>query len=385
MARIALIHTLIEETGGTEKLALEMYKALRELNHDVDFYTVHKDPKAWEILTSGDQNIQTIKELEEPFINRILKTKNDKFIRYRRLLALNHLVKLIKKLRNNYDIIIETQSNIPYKYTDASYIHFPALIDYISFQAKTGISRKLYNWLIKKKAKSLISKSGFVMTNSTWTSNYIKKAYGNDLKIKIVYPPVNIEELLSINGERRKIILTVSRFSPEKKLDTIPYIARNIPEAEFYLIGSTSNYSRPVIKSINKKAIGLNNFHVETDVPRKRIIELMSQASIYLHPPFAEHFGISIAEAAAAGLVPVVYKDGGGWTDIVSRIDEGLGYKNIEEAVIIIKKLLSENGRLNNLSEKAKDIAKDFSYEKFKERLNEVIEELINNLKGITG
>jgi len=131
-------------------------------------------------------------------------------------------------------------------------------------------------------------------------------------------------------------------------------------------------------QSINKKAIGLNNFHIETDVPRKRIIELMSQASIYLHPPFAEHFGISIAEAAAAGLVPVVYKDGGGWTDIVSRIDEGLGYKNIEEAALIIKKLLSESGRLNNLSEKAKDIAKDFSYEKFKERLNEVIEELIN-------
>jgi len=90
------------------------------------------------------------------------------------------------------------------------------------------------------------------------------------------------------------------------------------------------------------------------------------------------HFGISIAEAAAAGLVPVVYRDGGGWTDIVSRIDEGLGYKNTEEAVLIIKKLLSESGRINNLSEKAKDIAKDFSYEKFKERLNEVIEELIN-------
>jgi len=378
MARIALIHTLIEEAGGGEKLALEMYKALRELNHDVDLYTAHKDPKAWEILTSGDQTIPSVKELGEPFISRVLKTRNYKFIRYRRLVALDKLAKSIKKLRNNYDIIIETQSNIPYKYTDASYIHFPAFIDYISLQSKTGISRKLYNWLIKKKAKSLISKSGFVMTNSTWTANYIKKAYGNDLKIKIVYPPVNIEELLSINGERRKIILTVSRFSPEKKLDTIPYIARNIPEAEFYLVGSTSNYSPPVIKSINKKAIGLNNFHVETDVPRKRIIELMSQASIYLHPPFAEHFGISIAEAAAAGLVPVVYKDGGGWTDIVSRIDEGLGYKNIEEAVLIIKKLLSESGRLNNLSEKAKDIAKDFSYEKFKKRLNEVIEELIN-------
>jgi len=377
MARIGLIHTLIEEAGGGEKLALEMYKALRELNYDVDFYTAHKDTKAWEILTSGAQNIPSVKELGEPFISRILRA-NGKFVRYRRLLTMEYLTKPMNNIKNNYDLTIETQANIPLSWANASYIHFPALIDYISLQAKTGISRKLYNSLVIKKAKSLISKSGFVMTNSTWTANYIKKAYGNDLKIKIVYPPVNIEELLSINGERRKIILTVSRFSPEKKLDTIPDIARNIPEAEFYLIGSTSNYSPPVIKAINKKATGLNNFHIETDVPRKRIIELMSQASIYLHPPFAEHFGISIAEAAAAGLVPVVYKDGGGWTDIVSRIDEGLGYKNTEEVVLIIKKLLSENGRIDNLSEKAKDIAKDFSYEKFKERLNEVIEELIN-------
>ncbi|MFP3287105.1 MAG: glycosyltransferase [Acidilobus sp.] len=58
-------------------------------------------------------------------------------------------------------------------------------------------------------------------------------------------------------------------------------------------------------------AEGLMNFHLETDVPRRRIHELMSEASIYLHPPLAEHFGIAIAEAAAAGLVPAVYGDGG--------------------------------------------------------------------------
>jgi Glycosyltransferase len=108
-------------------------------------------------------------------------------------------------------------------------------------------------------------------------------------------------------------------------------------------------------------------------VPRKRIIELMSQASVYLHPPFAEHFGIAIAEAAAAGLVPVVYRDGGGWTDIASRIDEGLGYTNIEEAAHIIRSLLNDPERLKALSVKAREVAKGFSYERFKERVNEVV------------
>ena len=98
-----------------------------------------------------------------------------------------------------------------------------------------------------------------------------------------------------------------------------------VPEASFYLVGSTGPSSKLVLNLLEERAKGLKNFNIETEVPRRRILELMSQASIYLHPPHAEHFGIAIAEAAAAGLVPVVYRDGGGWTDIASRVDRALG------------------------------------------------------------
>ena len=81
-------------------------------------------------------------------------------------------------------------------------------------------------------------------------------------------------------------------------------------------------------------------------------LELMSQASICLHPPYAEHFGIAIAKATA-GLVLVVYRDGEGWTDIASRIDKGLGYTNIKEAASIIGSLLNDPRRLKELSSKA--------------------------------
>jgi glycosyltransferase involved in cell wall biosynthesis len=173
------------------------------------------------------------------------------------------------------------------------------------------------------------------------------------------------------------VVLTVSRITPEKMVAEIPKVAKLVPEAEFYLVGSTSDYSERTLKVIESEAKGLSNFHLETDVPRRRIIELMSQASIYLHPPYAEHFGIAIAEAAAAGLVPVVYRDGGGWTDIASRIDEGLGYTSVEEAAHIIRSLLNDPGRLKELSSKAREVAKGFSYENFKSRLNEVIKELV--------
>jgi len=196
--------------------------------------------------------------------------------------------------------------------------------------------------------------------------------YGSQ-RVYVVHPPVNIEEFSSIGGDRGKVVLTVSRIGWGKRVAEIPEIARLVPEAEFYLIGATNVESGPVMKVLRERARGLSNFHLETDVPRRRILELMSQASIYLHPPFAEHFGIAIAEAAAAGLVPVVYRDGGGWTDIASRVDQGLGYTGVEDAARIVRSLLNDAGRLKALSAKAREVAKGFSYEAFRARVNEVV------------
>jgi len=372
--RIALVHTLFEEAGGGERLALEMYRALKDLGHEVGLYTAHVDDRAWEVLTSGMNGIPRPEVLGEPLTSRLLR-RSGRLVRYRRLLTMGYLARYAEGLRQRYDVIVETQSNVPLRWADASYIHFPALIDYMALQARAGGLRRLYDWLIVRRARSLADNTRPVMTNSSWTFEYVRKAYGSQ-RIYVVYPPVNVEELLSLRGDRGKVVLTVSRISPEKRLTAIAEVARLVPEAEFYLVGSTSVYSGPVLREIRERAEGLSNFHLETDVPRRRIIELMSQASIYLHPPFAEHFGIAIAEAAAAGLVPVVYRDGGGWTDIASRVDQGLGYANAEEAASIIRSLMSDKGRLEELSARARGVAKGFSYDAFKGRLEEVIKAL---------
>ncbi|MFP3287820.1 MAG: hypothetical protein RXP86_11220 [Acidilobus sp.] len=67
-----------------------------------------------------------------------------------------------------------------------------------------------------------------------------------------------------------------------------------MPEADFYLDRSIGSSSRRILDLIEERSKGLRNFHLEIDVPRKRILELMSQASIYLHSPLVEHFGIAI-------------------------------------------------------------------------------------------
>jgi len=374
--RVALALYSLSAVGGTERLTLDMYRALRDLGHEVDLYTTRLDERAWEVLTSGMNGIPRPIVLGEPPISRPFS----RTVLLRELLVVSYLV---RRLRPHYDLVIETQSSIPLRWADTTYVHFPfiyLLKSYLGHQHKF-LYEKAYDTLVALATRALVDSAKPVMTNSTWTVKYIRGAYGSQ-RIYVVHPPVNVEELSSIGGDRSRIVLTVSRMDWGKRVIEIPNIARLVPEAEFYLVGATRSESGPILKVLKERAEGLRNFHVETDVPRRRIIELMSQASIYLHPPLAEHFGFAIAEAAAAGLVPVVYRDGGGWTDIVSRIDQGLGYTSVEEAAHIVRSLLNDPGRLKALSAKAREVAKGFSYERFKERLNEVISSLSPNLSA---
>ncbi|MCG2874977.1 MAG: glycosyltransferase family 4 protein [Acidilobus sp.] len=368
--RVALVHAMFDLAGGAENLTLNMYRALRELGHEVDLYAAHVDERAWRTLADGAAGAPRPIIVGEPVVNRLIPIA----LTLRILLAMPYLGKRLKRLKPDYDLIIDTYATVPVPWADASYVHFPArcLLGFLSRHRRLQLHERLYYRLIAWMAKRLADSTRPVMTNSSWTAEYVRRAYGSQ-RVYVVHPPVNVEELSSIGGDRGKVVLTVSRIAPEKMVAEIPKVARLVPEAEFYLVGSTSDYSERTLKVIESEAEGLSNFHLETNVSRRRILELMSQASIYLHPPYAEHFGIAIAEAAAAGLVPVVYRDGGGWTDIVSRIDEGLGYTSVEEAASTIKSLLNDPERLKGFSAKAREVAKGFSYEKFKGRLNEVI------------
>ena len=369
--RVALTLISLTVVGGAERLTLDMYRALKDLGLEVDLYTAYFSERAWEVLTDGMNGIPRPVVLGEPLINRLFS----RTVVLRNLLVASYLV---RRLRPYYDLVIETQSGIPLRWADATYVHFPLvaiLKYYLEHQYRLRLYERAYNSLVIWMTRALSGSTKPVMTNSTWTAKYIRGAYGSQ-RVYVVHPPVNVEELSSIGGDRGRIVLTVSRIDWVKKVTEIPEIARLLPEAEFYFVGATGPASGPVIRELKRRSEGLRNFHLETDVPRRRILELMSQASIYLHPPFAEHFGIAIAEAAAAGLVPVVYRDGGGWTDIASRIDQGLGYTSVEEAASTIKSLLNDPERLKELSSKAREVAKGFSYERFKGRLNEVIREL---------
>jgi len=69
---------------------------------------------------------------------------------------------------------------------------------------------RAYNSLAIWMARALVDDTKPVMTNSTWTAKYIRETYDNQ-RVYVVHPPVNVEELSSIGGDRGRVVLTVSR------------------------------------------------------------------------------------------------------------------------------------------------------------------------------
>ena len=91
---------------------------------------------------------------------------------------------------------------------------------------------------------------------------------------------------------------------------------------------------------------------------------------IYLHTMHGEHFGISIIEAMAAGLVPIV-PSYGGCSEIVPL---NYQYKEIEDAANYILKCINN---YNPKQENIHNIAKNFSSCEFRKKLQDYIKQII--------
>jgi len=370
-----IFHPLLEVGGGAEKLALEMHRALLELSYESKILTFVVDEerlkRVIELLTPGFKPVLDIREL--PFPSKLLDIvtaglTRGRLVRLRRALLTKFLLNRVK--RDHGELLIDTASHIPTP-VDIAYIHCPLVLP-----AKiNGVFRGLYEWLVRRVASILTGDTKLVLVNSTWTEKVFMSLYGLKYRVEILYPPVDVEYFYSDNRARSKIVVTVSRFSPEKKLSDILLVAKELPDYQFYILGSATKASRRVIKNLLEiiEREKLDNVEIRTNVSRSDLRDILSKAMFYLHPPYPEHFGLSVAEAIAAGALPIVYRDGGAWTDIVSKIDPSLGYIEIREVLKLVKAIENKPELLDELRIRGQKLVFHFNYNSFKQKISNTL------------
>jgi glycosyltransferase involved in cell wall biosynthesis len=225
-----------------------------------------------------------------------------------------------------------------------------------------------------------------IAANSAYTARWVKDLWGRTATV--LAPPVR----LRAPGAKRPIILALGRFFPnisghsKKQLELVQAFRlaceQGLDGWELHLVGGCSNAERGYVETVRKAAVDLPvRFHV--NARGEDLTELFASASVFWHgaglgedlhrdPDRFEHFGISVVEAMSAGAVPVVYEHGGP-AAIVGETGCGVLYATIEELASRTLELVADPAALARLSEAAMQRASEFAFDRFADRVEELV------------
>jgi glycosyltransferase involved in cell wall biosynthesis len=249
-----------------------------------------------------------------------------------------------------------------------------------SYTNRTGYYNDNVNLRLAKTTYAKMIRNTTLTTNSEYSRHAIQKIF--DIDSIVLSPPVSIDifrnsVLFSSSGNRKNMILVISRIHPSKKVENAIILARllkqNRIKVRTEIVGNLSfneigyyTYLKDMIQKYKLE----NYVKLHINVSFTKLVELMRKCKLYLNQCPGEPFGISTVEAMSAGLIPIV-PDIGGQTEFVPP---EFHFHTFGEAMQIILSALntddSERIRLSNSVRK-------FSTNRYIENLQLIIKKLI--------
>ena len=366
-----VIHGDFNPCGGAERLSLVTMQALLEKGIDFDLTTL-TSPDMSKLENSYGKNLVSVMKS----INKI------------------NVINIMEELRQqqqedhkdyNYDITINTNGDAaPYYHSSFSkdnaitYCHFPSTkyhidsenIEYLktdlgmtersnsffdsmehegindpkNYKTKLQLSRKKEYFEIIKYGYWNLMKNSTVITNSEFSRRAIVNALGL-YNIHILSPPIDIETFRNVAlmtknyNETNDSILVISRIAPHKKIENAIKLAKILKDRNvgkgMKIVGNLYYYFFDYFSELKQMILdlGLTDYITfEINATLDKLISIIRESRIYFHPMVGEHFGMSVLEAMAAGLIPVVPNEGG----IIEFVPKKYQFNTIEHAAEII-------------------------------------------------
>jgi len=277
---------------------------------------------------------------------------------------------------------------VPDKKSKCNYVivHFPPIP--VTHKKRNRVLAFAYNLVGKRWNNGY----NYYLCNSEYTSGWLKKMWAIDApKIKVVYPPVNL--VVPHNEKKENIIIAVSRFSPEKKMECLIETWKQISikhnDYKFIIVGSYDKKNR-LSTEYYKKILSINkdcsNMQIMSDIDYETLKDFYRKSKFFWHAMGfgidenkqavkLEHFGMTTVEAMSAGCIPIVI-NAGGQKEIVEQGLSGYKWNNLEELSYYTEKLLqSDDSIIEEMSKSAISRAKQFSREVFSDNIRIILSE----------
>ena len=388
--RAAIYDPYLDTLGGGERYCLTVAEILLKHGYKVDLFwsgkqdLIEKATQRFSLKLNGINLVNDIFQIkpkqidllegEQNLFKVINKSFNPQKINQKISSFINKL-----KITKNYDVFFYLgDGSIPFLLGKQNFLH----VQVPFFNEKNNLIKLITNLKLLFFSK--------IICNSEFTAKF----YQDNLpsKITILYPPVDIEKFES-SKNKENIILSVGRFDNvlnAKKQDVLIDAFKLLSEREnvknwkLILVGGSliDPEKNSYLKYLKEKAEGLSiEFIINPNFDKLK--EIYSKSKIYWHaagfdvdeknhPENTEHFGMTVVEGMASGLVPVVIAKGGIPEIICDGID-GYLWKNTDELIFKTKSLIDSTQDLEKMSQKAIIKCQKFSKNNFETGLINLI------------
>lgn len=178
----------------------------------------------------------------------------------------------------------------------------------------------------------------------------------------VIYPGL---DLVPYQPLKKTIdVLFSGRFAKQKGVYDVLAVAKQLPDVQFVMMGWGEEEEQ-----LRKEAPANVKFSPLTSKDGKSFYEVYGKAKIFFLPSYAETFGFTIVEAAAAGAA------------IVSTVPLGfqgqfVNVGNTEHMVQAIQNLIDHPKEQERMGKENVTLAQRFTWEKFTDQLTQLYEEL---------
>lgn len=229
------------------------------------------------------------------------------------------------------------------------------------------------------------------LANSSWTRKHIESLWWKTGPIETVFPPCPTfcNDTAPPAERDESLIVSVGQFRPEKnhalQLEMMSHLQKYVSlRPKLLMIGGTRNEAdaaRAEQLRAEASKLGLQ-VAVAVNVSRAALHDALRKASVGVHTMRDEHFGISVVELQAYGLIAVGHRSGGVELDIVEDGVTGLlAGDSAEEYAEKVVHAMQGMGKeqMEAMREAAVKSASRFSEEAFQEKFGNVLMKRILN------
>ena len=277
------------------------------------------------------------------------------------------------KRGDGYDICFwVSDGSIPLLRARKNILHFQ-----VPFKDVGG--RSLFN-------KMKLFRVNAIICNSYFTKDFIDEEYGVDSVV--VYPPVDTDKIKPARKEN--IILYVGRFSQLEQtknqhilIDLFKkFFNKGYQDWKLVLAGGVEVGVGDYVSKLERKSRG---YPIEIIKSPKHLflMDLYARSKIFWsavgegineskEPNKTEHFGITVVEAMAGGVLPLVY-NAGGYKEIIADGENGFLWNNRKELIKKTVEILEDKSLMKKMSQAAMKDSKIYEYERFAGQIEEII------------